>query len=77
MPEHYIRKQTMTNAERFYTEELRQKEKEILNAEETAVAREQELFIDVVQKTLKHADELLLVAQTLAEIDLFSSRGKI
>ena len=77
VPEHYIRKQTMTNAERFYTEELRQKEKEILNAEETAVAREQELFIDVVQKTLKHADELLLVAQTLAEIDLFSSWGKI
>ena len=41
------------------------------------MAREQELFIDVVQKTLKHADELLLVAQTLAEIDLFSSWGKI
>ena len=44
VPEHYIRKQTMTNAERFYTEELRQKEKEIVNAEEIAVAREQELF---------------------------------
>ena len=40
------------------------------------MAREQELFIDVVQKTLKHADELLLVAQTLAEIDLFSSWEK-
>ena len=30
VPEHYIRKQTMTNAERYYTEELREKEKEIL-----------------------------------------------
>ena len=77
VPEHYIRKQTMTNAERFYTDELRQKEKEILNAEETAVAREQELFIEVVEKTLTYADELLQVAQTLAEIDLFSSWGKI
>ena len=67
----------MTNAERFYTDELRQKEKEILNAEETAVAREQELFIEVVEKTLTYADELLQVAQTLAEIDLFSSWGKI
>ena len=59
VPEHYIRKQTMTNAERFYTDELRQKEKEILNAEETAVAKEQELFIGVVEKTLAFADELL------------------
>ena len=41
--EHSIRKQTMTN-ERFYTEELRQKEKEIVNAEEIAVAREQNCF---------------------------------
>ena len=57
VPEHYIRKQTMTNAERFYTDELRQKEKEILNAEETAVAKEQELFIGVVEKTLAFADE--------------------
>jgi DNA mismatch repair protein MutS len=77
VPEHYIRKQTMTNAERFYTDELRQKEKEILNAEETAVAREQSLFIEVVEKTLEYAEELLEVAQVLAEIDLFSSWGKL
>ena len=49
VPENYVRKQTMTNAERFYTDELRQKEKEILNAEETAVAREQ-IFIELVEK---------------------------
>lgn len=77
VPEHYIRKQTMTNAERYYTEELREKEKEILNAEETAVAREQDLFIDLVNKTLEYANELLAVAQVLAEIDLFSSWGKL
>ena len=77
VPEHYIRKQTMTNAERFYTEELREKEKEILHAEETAVSSEQALFIGVVNKTLDHANDLLEVAQVLAEIDLFSSWGKI
>ena len=44
VPGDYIRKQTMTNAERFYTEELRQKEKEIINAEERAVAKEQEIL---------------------------------
>jgi DNA mismatch repair protein MutS len=77
VPAHYIRKQTMTNAERFYTEELRDKEKEILHAEETAVSSEQELFISVVNKTLEYANELLEVAQVLAEIDLFSSWGML
>ena len=41
------------------------------------MAREQELFIEVVEKTLTYADQLLEVAQALAEIDLFSSWGKI
>ena len=77
VPEHYVRKQTMTNAERFYTKELRQKEKEIVNAEERAVAKEQELFLEVVGKTLAHADGLSAVADVLAQIDLFSSWGGI
>lgn len=77
VPEHYVRKQTMTNAERFYTEELRQKEKEIINAEESAVAKEQELFLEVVAATLEHADSLSAVADVLAQIDLFSSWGGI
>ena len=77
VPEHYIRRQTMTNAERFYTDELRQKEKEILNAEESAVSKEQELFLDVVEQTLNYADELSSVAGVLAEIDLFASWGAI
>ena len=77
VPEHYVRKQTMTNAERFYTEELRQKEKEIVNAEERTVAKEQELFLQVVETTLEYADPLAKTAEILAEIDLFSSWGSI
>jgi len=77
VPEHYVRKQTMTNAERFYTEELRQKEKEILNAEERAVAKEQELFHSVVEKALLDADSLSQTALILSQIDLFSSWGSI
>ena len=53
VPEEYIRKQTLTNAERFYTEDLKVKEKEILNAEERAIARETELFIEVVEAILR------------------------
>jgi len=77
VPEHYVRKQTMTNAERYYTEELRQKEKEIVNAEERTVAKEQELFLQVVETTLEYADSLARTAEVLAEIDLFSSWGSI
>ena len=77
VPEHYVRKQTMTNAERFYTDELRTKEKEILNAEEQTVAKEQELFEEVVQRALEHAEGLATVARVLAEIDVFSAWGAI
>ena len=77
VPEHYVRKQTMTNAERFYTDELRTKEKEILNAEEQTVAKEQELFEEVVNQALVHADSLVRVARVLAEVDVFSSWGAI
>jgi DNA mismatch repair protein MutS len=41
VPDDYIRKQTMTNAERFYTPDLKEKEREILHAEEKALAREE------------------------------------
>ena len=77
VPDHYVRKQTMTNAERYYTDELRTKEKEIINAEERAVSKEQELFTAVVELALKEADALARTAQVLAEIDLLSSWGAI
>ena len=77
VPEAYVRKQTMTNAERFYTDELRQKEKEILNAEEKSVAREERLFGEVVEQALQEADALTETAEVLAEIDLFASWGSL
>lgn len=48
VPPEYIRKQTMTNAERFTTESLRQKEREILHAEELSKRREEEIFQQLV-----------------------------
>ena len=77
VPEHYVRKQTMTNAERYFTEDLRQKEKEIVNAEERSVAREEELFREVLDSALSEADALAEMASGLAEIDLYSSWGCI
>ncbi|MGC9452039.1 MAG: DNA mismatch repair protein MutS [Oceanipulchritudo sp.] len=71
VPEDYIRKQTVTNAERFYTPELKEKEREILHAEEKAVAREESLFNEIVSAILDRADALEATAHCLAKIDLF------
>ena len=71
VPDDYIRKQTVTNAERFYTPELKEKEREILHADEKAIAREDALFADIVTAILEQADELERTAHCLAEIDLF------
>jgi DNA mismatch repair protein MutS len=77
VPEQYIRKQTLTNAERFYTEELKVKEKEILNAEERAIARESELFAEVVEAILRESPALVATAEVLAEVDLFAAWSHI
>ena len=73
VPAHYIRKQTMTNAERFYTEDLKQKEREILHAEEQALAREATLFTDLVSQVLQEAQALQAAAAALAECDLLAA----
>jgi DNA mismatch repair protein MutS len=71
VPADYIRRQTMTNAERFVTEELRRREKEILHAEEKSLAREDELFRGLVEAVLAEADALRAAAAALAEADVF------
>ena len=77
VPEDYIRKQTVTNAERFYTPELKDKEREILHAEEKALIREEELFNEIVSAILDQADTLERTAHCLAQIDLFVGWAQI
>lgn len=77
VPAHYIRKQTMTNAERFTTEELRIKEKEVLRADEYALARETELFRALVDAILARSLPLLRTAATLAELDVLAGWAEI
>ena len=71
VPDDYVRKQTTVNAERYFTPELKEKEREILHAEEKSVAREEELFRGLVEAVLDEAQPLEEVAAALAEIDLF------
>jgi DNA mismatch repair protein MutS len=77
VPDHYIRRQTLTNAERYYTEELKEKEKEILHAEEKSLAREEEIFRQLVADTLAEASTMKETARALAELDLFIGWAKI
>ncbi len=77
VPDDYIRRQTMTNAERFVTEELRQREKEILHAEENSLAREEDLFRGLVEAVLGQAENLRAAATALAEADVFQGWAQI
>ncbi len=77
VPDDYIRKQTMTNAERYYTMDLKEKEKEILHAEEKSLAREEILFRELVAQVLARVDDLKSTAEALARTDLFLGWSKI
>jgi len=77
VPDDYIRRQTMTNAERFVTEDLRKREKEILQAEEISLAREEELFRGLVDAVLAEAVGLRAAAAALAEADVFQGWASI
>ncbi|MFQ6723266.1 MAG: DNA mismatch repair protein MutS [Opitutales bacterium] len=73
VPCHYIRKQTMTHFERYYTEELKEKENFILHSQERAIEKERELFLKLVQAILEQSEALLQTAHTLAQIDVFAA----
>lgn len=70
VPADYIRKQTMVNAERFTTEELRTKEREVLRADEQALARETDLFQVLLTEVLARTESLLATTAALAEVDI-------
>ncbi len=77
VPPEYIRRQTMTNAERFTTEELRRKEGEILHADENARAMEFAIFEKCVDYTLQFSEALDTAAAILSEIDVFRGWAEI
>jgi DNA mismatch repair protein MutS len=70
VPTDYIRRQTTVGGERYVTEALKQKEKEIFHAEENALARELELFNQLVAAVLDESLALTQTADALAELDV-------
>ncbi len=72
VPADYIRRQTTVGGERYVTEALKQKEKEIFHAEENALARELELFNALVAAVLDDSIALAHTADALAELDVLT-----
>jgi DNA mismatch repair protein MutS len=72
VPADYIRRQTTVNGERYVTEALKLKEKEIFHAEENALARELELFNQLIAAVLDESVALAQTADVLAELDVLA-----
>lgn len=77
IPAHYIRKQTLTNAERFVTPELKEYEEKILHAEEKIIQLEGQLFAELRQRVTEHADVIQRNAQVIATMDCFVSLADV
>ncbi|NLW56042.1 MAG: DNA mismatch repair protein MutS, partial [Firmicutes bacterium] len=72
VPEDYIRKQTLANAERYITPELKQYEEMVLGAAEQRAALEYELFLELRQQVLTALPEMKQNAELLAQLDVFA-----
>ena len=77
VPPSYIRKQTISTGERFYTVELKEFETDVLTAEERRVAREQTLFEDLRTQLRESASRVLRTAARLAELDVLSTLAEV
>lgn len=70
VPPEWTRKQTLTNAERYITEELKQYEEKILGAEDKIQALEQRLFAELVQAVAEYIQPVQLNASLIARLDV-------
>jgi DNA mismatch repair protein MutS len=77
VPEEWIRKQTLVNAERYITEELKGLEEKILSAQERMVVLERELFEILRQEVLLHTKLLQTTARGLAMADVYASLAEL
>ncbi len=77
VPEAYIRKQTLTKAERYITPELKDYESQILNADERRLALEQELFRAVCGELAARADRIRGMAEAMAQLDVYAALAEV
>ena len=77
VPENYVRKQTLSNAERFITQELKEFEEKILNAEERILEIEKNLFEVLRLKVSDHSERIRNTSFLIAEIDVLCSLADV
>ena len=77
VPEEYVRKQTLVNAERYITVELKERETLVLNARSAMGAREQELFRGLARQVTQAARDLLALGAALGELDALAALAEV
>jgi len=77
VPPHYIRKQTLVNAERYITPELKEYESLVLNAEERILELEGQLYRQVLAQIADAAPRLLAAARAIAELDVAAALAEV
>lgn len=77
VPQEWIRKQTLVNAERYITPELKEYEEKILNAEERMIAIEQKYFLALVQDAADYVTQIQQNARVLATADCLLSFARV
>ncbi|MBR3622947.1 MAG: DNA mismatch repair protein MutS, partial [Selenomonadaceae bacterium] len=77
IPEHYERKQTLANAERYATRELKEFETKILGAEEKAAQLEEEVFAALIREIGENLTALQETAAAVAKIDVFAAFAEV
>jgi DNA mismatch repair protein MutS len=77
VPSHYQRKQTMVGAERFFTEELKKFEEEILTASTRQKSLEQQIFEDLLKSIQDHTAGIMEAARVLGELDALVSLSRL
>ncbi len=77
VPDYFIRKQTLANAERYFTEELKEYENKILNAQENIVSIELDILSDLRIEILTKIKDIIYNAKIISMIDVATSISKI
>ncbi|MBW2193547.1 MAG: DNA mismatch repair protein MutS, partial [Deltaproteobacteria bacterium] len=77
VPENYVRKQTLVNAERYITDELKQYETKVLGAEERRAVLEYQIFNDIRREVVKENTRIQEVAQFIAVLDCLLNLAQI
>jgi DNA mismatch repair protein MutS len=77
VPAEYVRRQTLTGAERYVTPELKDYEAKVLGADERRRRLEYELFEEVRRRVASRAEDLMTTARALARLDVFASLAEV